>query len=98
MLAIWTYAPREHAGTAKTVTLHFEGGHYKRALVSTIDPSHGDVHSIYEKMGSPPYPSEAQIQQLKQAAEISPAAERNLKGGELILTLPSYALAVVEIR
>ncbi|MGA7514673.1 MAG: glycosyl hydrolase family 39 [Candidatus Sulfotelmatobacter sp.] len=98
VLAIWTYAPREHAGTAKTVTLHFEGGHYKRALVSTIDPSHGDVHSIYEKMGSPPYPSEAQIQQLKQAAEISPAAERNLKGGELILTLPSYALAVVEIR
>lgn len=98
VLAIWNYAPPEHAGSANTVTLHFEGGHYKRALVSTIDPSHGDVHSIYEKMGSPPYPSEAQIQQLKQAAEISPAAERNLKGGELILTLPSYALAVVEIR
>ena len=98
VLAVWNYAPPEHAGAAKTVTLHFQGGHYKHALVSTVDPDHGDVHAIYEKMGSPRYPSQAQIQQLKQAAEIPPAAERNLKGGELTLTLPSYGLAVIEVR
>jgi xylan 1,4-beta-xylosidase len=98
VLAVWNYAPPDHAGAAKTVTLHFQGGHYKRAFVSAVDPDHGDVHSIYEKMGSPRYPSQAQIQQLKRAAEIPPAAERNLKGGELTLTLPSYGLAVVEVR
>jgi xylan 1,4-beta-xylosidase len=98
VLAVWNYAPPEHAGADKTVTLHFQGGHFKRALVSTVDPDHGDVHSIYEKMGSPRYLSQAQIQQLKQAAEIPPAAERNLKGEELILTLPSYGLALVEVR
>jgi hypothetical protein len=49
-------------------------------------------------MGSPPYPSQAQIEQLKRAAEIPRAAERDLKGGELTLTLPSYGLAVVEVR
>jgi xylan 1,4-beta-xylosidase len=98
VLAVWNYAPPEHAGAAKTVTLRFQGGQYKRALVSTVDPDHGDVHSIYEKMGSPRYPSLAQIQQLKRAAEIPPAAERNLKGGELTVTLPSYGLAVVEVR
>ena len=74
VIAIWNYAPPEHAGAAKTVTLHFQGGRYKHALVSTVDPDHGDVHSIYEKMGSPRYLSQAQIQQLKQAAEIPPAA------------------------
>jgi xylan 1,4-beta-xylosidase len=98
VLALWNYAPPEHAGAAKTVTLHFQGGHYKRAYVSTVDPDHGDVHSTYEKMESPPYPSQAQIEQLKRAAEIPRAAERDLKGGELTLTLPSYGLAVVEVR
>ncbi|MFZ0139321.1 MAG: glycosyl hydrolase family 39 [Candidatus Sulfotelmatobacter sp.] len=98
VVAVWNYAPPEHVGTAKIFTLHFQGGHYKRALVSTVGPDYGDVLSIYEKMGSPRYPSQAQIQQLKQAAEISPATEHNLKGGELILTLPSYGLAVVEVR
>ncbi|MFZ0298582.1 MAG: glycosyl hydrolase family 39 [Candidatus Sulfotelmatobacter sp.] len=98
VLAVWNYAPLEHAGAAKTFILHFQGGNYKRAFVSTVDPDHGDVHAIYEKMGSPRYPSQAQIQELKRAAEIPPAAERNLKGGELTLTLPSYGLAVIEVK
>jgi xylan 1,4-beta-xylosidase len=98
VIAVWNYAPPEQAGAAKTVTLHFQRGRYKRALVSTVDPDHGDVHPIYEKMGSPRYLSQAQIRQLKQAAEIPPAAKRNLKGGELTLTLPSYGLAVVEVK
>jgi len=98
VLAVWNSAPPEHAGPAKTVTLHFQGGRYKHALVSMVDPDHGDARSLYEKMGSPRYPSQAQIQQLKQAAEIPPAAAGNLKRGELTLTLPSYGLAVVEVK
>jgi xylan 1,4-beta-xylosidase len=98
VIAAWNYAPPEQAGVAKTVILHFQGGRYKHALVSTVGPDHGDVHSTYEKMGSPRYPSQAQIQQLKHDAEIAPPAERSLKGGELTLTLPSYGLAVVEVR
>jgi len=98
VIAVWNYAPPEQAGAVKTTTLHFQGGRYKHALVSTIDPNHGDVHSIYEKMGSPRYLSQAQIRQLKQAAEIPPATELNLKGGELTLTLQPYELAVVEVR
>jgi xylan 1,4-beta-xylosidase len=97
VIAIWNYAPPEKVDTAKTITLRFQG-HYRHAIVSTVDPDHGDVHSIYEKMGSPRYLSDAQIRQLKQAAELPAAAERNLKGGELTLTLPSYGLAVVEVR
>jgi xylan 1,4-beta-xylosidase len=97
-IAVWNYAPPDNAGAAKTVTLHFSGGHYKHALVWTVDPDHGDVHSTYEKMGSPRYLSQAQIQELKQAAEIPPSAVRSLKGGELTLTLPSYGLAVVEVK
>jgi xylan 1,4-beta-xylosidase len=98
VIAVWNHAPPEHAGAPKTVTLHLQGGRYKHALVSTIDPDHGDVHTAYEKMRSPRYLSQEQIQQLKQAAEIPPAAKRNLRGGDLTLTLPSYGLAVIEVR
>jgi xylan 1,4-beta-xylosidase len=98
VIAVWNYAPPEHAGTAKTFTLRFQGGHYRHALVSTIDPAHGDVQALYIKMGAPRYLSQAQIQQLKQAAEIPPSTKRNVKSGELILTLPSYGLAVLEVR
>jgi xylan 1,4-beta-xylosidase len=75
-----------------------QGRHYKQASISEIDPDHGDVHAAYEKMGSPRYPTQAQIQQLKQAAELSAPTRQKLKGGELTLTLPSYGLAVVEVK
>ena len=98
VVAIWNYAPPEHAGAAKTVTLRIKSGGYKQAVVFSVDPNHGDVHSAYEKMGSPAYPSQAQIQQLKKAAELAAPETRNLNNGELTLTLLSYGLAIVEVR
>ena len=98
VIAVWNYATPEHAGPAKTVTLRFKGAHYKHALVFAVDPSHGDVHPAYEKMGSPPYPTQAQIQQLKKAAELPAPESHNLKNGELMITLPSYGLALVEVK
>jgi len=98
VIAVWNYAPPEHAGVAKTVTLHFQSGHYKHAFVSEVDPEHGDVHAAYEKMGSPQHPTQAQIQQLKQAAQLPPPMKQNLKNEELTVTLPSYGLAVLEVK
>jgi xylan 1,4-beta-xylosidase len=49
-------------------------------------------------MGSPPYPTQAQIQQLRKAAELPAPETHDVKNGELTLTLPSYGLAVVEVR
>src|SRR5437588_8613854 len=62
VVAVWNYAPPEQAGPTKTVTLRFKGAHYKHALVFAVDPSHGDVHSAYDKMGSPNNPTQAQVQ------------------------------------
>jgi xylan 1,4-beta-xylosidase len=98
VIAVWNYAPPEHAGTAKTVTLRFQGRHYKHVAVSVVDPDHGDVHGAYEKMGSPRYPTAAQLLQLKQAAELPPPTRKKLSSGVLTLTLPSYGFAVVEVR
>lgn len=98
VLALWNYAPPEHPGEPRTVALHFKDARLKRAVISRVDPEHGDVHALYEKLGAPPYPTQSQIEQLKKAASL-PAPERQaLKNGELTITLPSYGLALVEVK
>jgi len=97
-LAVWNYAPPGQPGESRTVTLHFEHGRFRHALISMVDPGHGDVHAAYEKMGAPRNPTQVQIGELKRAAELSPPQARAVKGGELTLTLPSYGLAVVEVK
>ena len=98
VLAVWNYAPPEQAGTSKTVTLRFKNAKLTRVLISRVDPEHGDVHALYEKLGAPRYPTQAQIQQLKKAAELPAAEARALKNSDLTLTLPSYGLALIELK
>src|SRR6266446_6496568 len=70
MLAVWNYAPPEQRGTSQTVTLCFKGMKPRQSLIFVVDPDHGDVHSAYQKMGSPRYPTQTQIGELKKAAEL----------------------------
>jgi xylan 1,4-beta-xylosidase len=98
VLAVWNYAPPEKEGAAKTVTLKFNGNPPSQATISVVDPQHGDIHAAYESMGSPRYPTPAQIKDLRKAAELAAPETRALSNGELTLTLPSYSLAVVNVR
>jgi len=98
VLAVWNDAAPDQAGAAKTVTLRFKGLKSKRSLISRLDAAHGDFHAVYEKMGSPRYPTEAQIQQLTKAAEFGPSEARRLRNAELTLTLPAHGLAVIELK
>jgi xylan 1,4-beta-xylosidase len=98
VLAVWNYAPPEHPGEAKTYNLQVKGGKIRRSRIWLVDPTHGDVHLAYQQMGSPRYPTRAQIEQLRKAAELPAPESRDVKNGELTLTLPSYGLAVLELR
>ena len=98
VLAVWNYAPPDHPGVTKIVTLRFRGLRLKRSLIYRLDAAHGDFHAAYERMGSPRYPTEAQIQQLTKATELGPSEARRLSNAELTLTLPAYGLAVIELK
>jgi xylan 1,4-beta-xylosidase len=98
VLAVWNYAPPEQSGSPRTITLRLKGTSAKQALVSLLDHDHGDVHSAYEKMGSPRYPSQAQIQELRRAAKLPPSETQAIKNGELTLTLAGQALVLVELK
>ena len=98
VLAVWNYAPPDQRGSDKTVTLRFKGVKSKRSLISRLDAAHGDFHAAYEKMGSPRYPTAAQIRQLTKAVALGPPEASSLRNGELALTLTPHALAVIELK
>ena len=49
-------------------------------------------------MGSPPYPTSKQIQELRRAAELPAPEKSSLKDGRFTLTLPPQGLAVIELK
>jgi xylan 1,4-beta-xylosidase len=98
VLAVWNYAPPEQAGTTRTVTLRLKGTNAKHALISRLDHDHGDFHSVYEKIGGPRYPSPKQIEELRHAADLPPPEARQIKDGQLTITLPGHGLALIELK
>jgi xylan 1,4-beta-xylosidase len=96
--AVWNYAPPETEAGPKTLKLQFKGIRGKQALVSVVDPTHGDVLPVYKEMGAPIYPTQKQIHELRKAAELHAPESRPLTNGELTLTLPSYGLALITVK
>lgn len=103
VVAVWNLISPDQLpptpGSAKTIIMRIENlGGSHQASISRADGEHGDPRPLYEKMGSPVYPTQAQLQALRKATEPGPPEVRELKGGELSVTLPANALAVIAIR
>jgi xylan 1,4-beta-xylosidase len=98
ILAVWNYAAPDQTGSPKTFRLRLNGAKVHRASISRVDQDHGDFHSTYEKMGSPSYPTQAQILQLRQATDLFRPENQRIKNNELTITLPPHGLAVIELK
>lgn len=98
VIAAWNLVAADAAGSEKTVTFDFQGvPNNTWAEVRRVDAAHGDVLDAWTKMGSPKYPTCRQIELLRQAANVGPAEDLELKDGHLTLTLPPKGLAVIKI-
>ncbi len=63
-----------------------------------VDPDHGDVRKAYAEIGSPRYPTTAQIQQLQKAAILAAPETIRVTNGTFTVTIPSFGLAVVQLK
>lgn len=99
VIALWNlFLPEEH-GHPKDVSLSIKGltgAHH--AVISRVDATHGSLLNAYEAMGRPKSPTLAQIERLREAAELGSPETEEIEGGQLMLSLPPQGLAVVEIQ
>lgn len=97
VIALWNYDLPDHVGEAKNVRLSLKNTKVRHASIWRVDADHGDVRGVYKKLHEPNYPTPDEIRELQAAAEIKPET-RDLRNGELALTIPSHGLAVIELK
>jgi xylan 1,4-beta-xylosidase len=97
-IAVWNLVDPGQTGSTKAVRLNFNNVRSNATVrVSRVDDDHGNTLKAYRAMGSPRYPTEAQVQQLNGATKLSPSTER-LEGNHLDLNLQPNALVLVEVQ
>ena len=99
VIALWNlFLPEEH-GRAKQVALSIAGltgSHH--AVISRVDDMHGSLLNAYDAMGRPASPTLAEIERLREAAQLGSPETQDIEGGQLTITLPPQGLAVIEIQ
>ena len=100
VVAAWNLVDMDRVkeGSPMTLRLNFAGVSARAAIsIQRVDETHGNPMTAYRAMGSPRYPTQAQIKALNAASALPAPEHRKLANGMLELTLPVNGLAVVEI-
>ena len=99
VIALWNLSPPEEHGQSKDVVLSISGlsgSHH--AVISRVDAKHGSLLDAYEAMGRPKSPTFAEIERLREAADLGSPEAQDVEGGQLLISLPPQGLAVIEIQ
>jgi len=98
-VAVWNIANPGTTGVSKTVKLEFKGVKPDaRVGISRVDADHGNSLGLYQKMGSPRYPTADQIHELREQSQLPDPAYDDLTDGNVTLQLPVNGLAVIQVR
>jgi xylan 1,4-beta-xylosidase len=63
-----------------------------------LDSTHENTLGAYRAMGSPRYPTHAQVDKLWQVAKLAPAESIAVKKGQISINVPPDGLAILELR
>ena len=99
VLALWNMVDPVKSGAPKEITVWFR--HFPadaKAVIYRLDKDHGDTRGAYERMGSPVYPMQAQVDALWKVARIVPAQQMAIKDAQLKIELPPQGLALIEVK
>ncbi len=99
VVALWNLVNPGSTGEAKTFRLDFKGVKpNRRASVAKVDEQHGDTLALYQKMGSPRYPTTAQLQQLVRESRLPAPESTKLTGNSLTVEVPVNGLFVLHLQ
>jgi xylan 1,4-beta-xylosidase len=97
VLALWNYADVGTTVAPRRVLLKLSHTNAPRASVQLLDAEHGNARVAYQKMGSPRYPTQRQLTDLRAAAALPAPVTRTLDAGTLTVDIPSDGLMLITI-
>ena len=99
VVAVWNIVNPGSTGEPKAMTLQFKNVKSNaRVSIRRVDQNHGDTLTLWQKMGSPQYPTQSQLEQLRQQSQLGQPEAAKLSNGSLALQLPVNGLAVLQIK
>ncbi len=99
VVAVWNLVEPDQKGTTHHMRLEFRNVSASAPfLIRRVDEKHSNSLAAYRAMGSPRYPTQAQIEQLNRESALTPAEIAILKNGVLELDVPADGLALLEIQ
>jgi xylan 1,4-beta-xylosidase len=95
----WNIVDPGMHGSPRTVTLDFSGVAPDAAVeMQRVDSEHGNVVPKYRAMGSPVYPTPAQVEELNRETALQPPQQTHLDHGKLQISLGPNALVLVKVE
>jgi len=99
VIAAWNLVDPDQKGNDHSIEFQIAGVAPDAAVrVLRADTQHGNTLAAYQKMGSPPYPTHAQVGELNRVADKNDSESAHLEHGEIKLTLPVNGLVVLEVK
>ena len=100
-VAVWNLVDMDKLaqGAPLSLQLNFRGISPTAELtIQRVDATHGNPMTAYKAMGSPRYPTQAQVEALNKASTLPEPERQKLVNGTLELNLPVNGLAVIEVQ
>jgi xylan 1,4-beta-xylosidase len=99
VIAAWNLVDPTTKGSERTVRFAIRGvAPGSTVRISRADGEHGNTLGAYKRMGSPRYPTQAQVRELNRVAEAPSSENLRLKDGLLEVKLPVNGVALIEVR
>ena len=99
IIAAWNLVDPDREGSAETIEFQIAGVAPNAGVeITRADAEHGNTLAAYKKMGSPRYPTRAQVDQLNRVADEVKSEPSHLTGGVVRLEIPVNGILVLELK
>lgn len=99
IIAAWNLVDPDQKGNAKSIEFRIAGVAANSALkVIRADTEHGNTLAAYKRMGSPRYPTRAEVAELNRAAEVNKPQDAHLTNGKITFEVPVNGILLFEVK
>lgn len=97
-IAAWNLVDPGTNGSERWIKFEIRGVRSNSEVhVSRADGTHGNTLASYRMMGSPQYPTPAQVREMNRVADDMPVQDLRLDDGSILLSIPVNGVVLIEV-